>query len=76
MPGNPADLPPDGQRRAIRSVAHDLGNLSYRLTFLIQNLQAQNADACSRAEAVTLLEDTAARLDQLIEKLREVEKHV
>ncbi|HET6372976.1 MAG TPA: hypothetical protein VFG76_06700, partial [Candidatus Polarisedimenticolia bacterium] len=56
-----------------KSVAHDLGNLSYRLTFLAENLRAQIPEPGHRADALALLEDTTARMRQIIEKLRGME---
>ena len=76
MTEKPEGPTPDGHRRALKSVAHDLGNLSYRLTFFTDNLKGQIPDAGFRAEAIALLENTTSRLQQLIEKLRDVEKHV
>ena len=58
-----------------KSLAHDLGNLAYRLTFLSANLEAQIPDPGHRDEAVALLRDTTTRLHQAIEKLREVGKN-
>jgi hypothetical protein len=66
----------DSPRPRLRALAHDLGNLSYRLSFLTLNLKAQIPDPGHRAEAVALLEDTTARLQQVIEKLREVDRDV
>ena len=59
----------------LKSLAHDLGNLAYRLTFLSANLEAQIPDPGHRDEALSLLRDTTARLQQAIEKLREVRKN-
>jgi hypothetical protein len=63
-------------RAALRTVAHDLGNLASRLTLLSANLQAQIPDEGRRSEAVSLLEDTAMKIRQAIGKLREVERDV
>jgi hypothetical protein len=66
----------DGPRQALRSVAHDLGNLSYRLIFFSGNLRAQVPDMPFRAEAIALLEDPTSRLRHLIQMVRNVEEHV
>ena len=63
---------PVGRGGTLRSLAHDLGNLAYRLTFLSANLESQIPDPGQRAEAVALLHDTSERLRQAIELLREV----
>ena len=65
---------PVGRVHALKSLAHDLGNLAYRLTFLSANLQTQIPDAVHREEAVSLLRDTDERLRRMIEMLREFEK--
>ena len=64
----------DGSSDLVKSLVHDLGNLAYRLTFLTANLQAQIPDAGHREEALALLRDTTTRLQEAIEKLREVGK--
>ena len=61
-------------RRALRTLAHDLGNLASRLTMLSANLQAQIPDPAGRSDAVALLEDTARRLREVITGIREVER--
>ena len=76
MSGKPDPSAQDGQRKALRSVAHDLGNLSYRLTFFSENLKAQVPDSPFRAEAIALLEDTTSRIRHLIQMVRNVEEHV
>ena len=58
----------------LRSVAHDLGNLAYRLTFLGQNLRELVPDASRRDEAVALLDDTASGLQQAAETLRSMDR--
>ena len=63
---------PVGRVGALKSLAHDLGNLAYRLSFLSANLEAQIPDPGHRAEAVALLHDTNIRLRQAIDLLREV----
>lgn len=63
--------PPTSRQRALRTVAHDLGNLAYRLTFLTENLRRQIPDAAHREEAVSLLEDTLSKLRAAIDSLRE-----
>ena len=69
--------PPEGRHgSALKTLAHDLGNLAYRLSFLSENLKHQIADTESRREATELLDDTAARLREGIEKLREIAPHV
>lgn len=72
-PDSPDPRPPSAGPGgpALRSVAHDLGNLAARLTMLSANLQAQIPDEGHRSEAVALLEDTALRLREAITKLRE-----
>ena len=63
--------PPGGAREPIlRTLAHDLGNLAYRLDFLTRNLSSQIPDLAHRQEAVALLEDTSARLREAIARLR------
>ncbi len=76
MPQSTEGVPPTSRQRALRSLAHDLGNLAYRLTFLTENLKNQIPDPAHREEAVTLLEDTAARLRATIASLREEADHV
>ena len=56
----------------LRGLAHDLGNLAYRLTFLTANLQSQIPDPAHRGEAIDLLNDTTDKLGQIIEKIRKV----
>lgn len=63
---------PGTSREVLKGLAHDLGNLAFRLTLLSANLESQIADAAERAEAVAMLRDTTERLRQVIEKLREV----
>ena len=67
---------PVGRGEALKSLAHDLGNLAYRLTFLAANLESQIPDPVQRTEAAALLQDTNTRLGQIIERLREVAKDV
>jgi hypothetical protein len=69
-------VPPTRRQRALRTLAHDLGNLAYRLNFLTENLRRQIPDAVHREEAVALLEDTAAKLRATIATLREEADHV
>jgi hypothetical protein len=57
-------------------MAHDLGNLAYRLTFLTENLRTQIPDPAHRDEAVALLEDTLSKLNATIASLREESDHV
>ncbi len=76
MSGKPEQPEQDGQRQALRSLAHDLDNLSYRLTFFSENLKVQVPDTPFRAEATALLEDTTSRLRHLIQIVRNVEEHV
>lgn len=60
----------DGDRkRVLKDIAHDLGNLSYRLGLLTENLKAAIPESTSRVEAIALLEDTAKRLRVIVEKL-------
>jgi len=66
---------PAGRQRALRTLAHDLGNLAYRLTFLTENLKRQIPDPAHREEAVALLEDTTAKLRATIASLREEADH-
>ncbi|HEY3174794.1 MAG TPA: hypothetical protein VGK94_03440 [Candidatus Polarisedimenticolia bacterium] len=75
-PDSSAAPPASAMRAALRTVAHDLGNLASRLTLLSANLQAQIPDEGRRSEAVSLLEDTAMKIRQAIGKLREVERDV
>lgn len=67
-------MPTDGPVPAdpLRTVAHDLGNLAYRLSLLSANLSAQIADPGHRGEAVALLQDTADRLRKAADRLREL----
>jgi len=74
--GKPVQPGEDSQRQALRSMAHDLGNLSYRLIIFSGNLRAQVPDMPFRAEAIALLEDTTARLGHIIQMVRNVEEHV
>jgi len=67
--------PPTSRQRALRTMAHDLGNLAYRLTFLTENLRRQIPDTTHREEAVSLLEDTLSRLRATIDTLREQADH-
>ena len=76
MSGTPEQAEQEGRRQALKSVAHDLGNLSYRLTFFSENLKAQVPDTPFRAEAIALLEDTTARLSHIIQMVRNVGEHV
>ena len=69
-------VPSATRKRALRSIAHDLGNLAYRLTFLAENLRRQIPDPAHRDEAVALLEDTLAKLKATIASLREESDHV
>ena len=63
---------PDEPGDLVKNLVHDLGNLAYRLTFLTANLQAQIPDPGHREEALALLRDTTARLQEAIERLRKV----
>jgi len=67
---------PGRSGEVLKSLAHDLGNLAYRLSFLSANLESQIPDTSHRAEAVALLRDTTQRLQHVIEKLREVQGDV
>ena len=67
--------PLSGDRGAIlKKLAHDLGNLAYRLTFLTQNLKTQIATPGDRDEATALLEDTTTQMQRIVETLREAAK--
>ena len=66
----------DGRAVALRAIAHDLGNLAYRLTFLRESLARHVPDPAARAEADELLEDTVARLQALTERIREIGRDV
>jgi len=68
--------PAAARQRALRTLAHDLGNLAYRLTFLAENLRHQIPDPGHRDEAVALLEDTVSRMRATIASLREEADHV
>ena len=63
----------EGRGGTLKSLAHDLGNLAYRLTFLSANLQTQIPDPAQRDEAGALLRDTDAKLRRTIETLRRME---
>jgi len=54
-----------------KRIAHDLGNLAYRLTLLAENLRSQIQDEARRDQAVALLADTAARLREAASSLGE-----
>ena len=58
----------------LRSVAHDIANLAYRLTFLGQNLRELVPDASRRDEAIALLDDTASGLQRAAETLRSIDR--
>ncbi len=62
----------DGEktRKLLRSAAHDLRNLAYRLTFLTASLEKDMAPSAARTEASDLLADTTARLNSIAEELR------
>ncbi len=68
--------PAGGHSRTLRALAHDLGNLAYRLTFLSENLKRQIADPEERDEAAAMIDDTVAKLRAGIETLREIAPHV
>ena len=61
----------DGVKR-LKTVAHDLGNLANRLTFLGENLKEQLADAEHCCEATELLDDTTDRMREMMETLHEI----
>ncbi len=65
-------MPANGEkaRERLRSAAHDLRNLSYRLALLTQNLEKAMEPSAARAEAGDLLGDTRSRLDAIAEELR------
>mgnify|MGYP001615309055 CR=1 FL=1 len=71
-------LTPDGRdrRSALRTLAHEVGNLAARLTFLSANLQGRLTDAADRLETTALLEDSTRRLQEIARKLREMDKDV
>ena len=62
--------------RTLRSLAHDLGNLAYRLDFFRLNLKGQIPDEAARSSADALLADTTESLRRVIERLREVQGDV
>ena len=61
----------DGERtrKRLRSAAHDLRNLAYRLTFLGASLERDMAPSDARTEAGDLLTDTTARMNAIAEDL-------
>lgn len=61
-----------GNAAALRTIAHDLGNLAYRLTFLRESLARHVPDPVVRSEAEELLADTIARLQALTGRIREI----
>lgn len=62
--------------RTLRSLAHDLSNLAYRLDFFRLNLGAQIPDEAARSGAEALLADTTDALRRVIKRLREVQGDV
>lgn len=72
------ELSPDGRdrRSALRTLAHDVGNLAARLMFLSANLHARLTDAAFREETTALLDDSTQRLQEMARKLREMDKDV
>ena len=60
----------DGRTLALKAIAHDLGNLAYRLTFLRASLARHVPDAAARSDAEELLEDTIAGLQALTGRIR------
>lgn len=57
---------------SLRSLAHDLSNLAYRLSFLTANLEAQIPGSRERGEATALLQDTTRSLERIVARLREM----
>lgn len=64
--------PGSDREKRLKSLAHDLGNLANRLSFLGENLRDQLADPGDREEATALLADTTERMRGMMETLREV----
>ncbi len=58
--------------KRLKTVAHDLGNLANRLTFLGENLKEQLADSDHRSEAAELLDDTTDRMREMMDTLHEI----
>jgi signal transduction histidine kinase len=56
----------------LRSVAHDLRNLAYRLSILSENLEREMSPSTTREEARELLADTTERLNRIAETLRKI----
>jgi len=63
---------PDDLRLGIRSVAHDLRNLLYRLTLLSDSMKEEAPAPAARGEAREMLLDTTRRLAGAIDRLRQM----
>jgi hypothetical protein len=56
----------------MRSAAHDLRNLTYRLKLLGETLRGNDGPRETREEMLALVEDTAAQLQRVAERLRSI----
>lgn len=56
----------------LRSAAHDLRNIVYRLTFLSENLQREMSPSPARDEAQDLLADSTAHLTRIADSLKQL----
>ena len=54
----------------LRSAAHDLRNIVYRLNFLSENLQREMPASPARDEAQSLLADSAEHLTRIADSLK------
>jgi hypothetical protein len=66
----PRSLGGEGRDREIRSAAHDLNNLVYRLTLLSESLAQATGGPAGRSEAGEMLADTTRRLAGIVDRLR------
>jgi len=68
------EIAPDSRfadlQRSLRTAAHDLNNLHYRLTLLSERLEGEIPGVEAREAAKDLLKDTSARLAEIVRSLR------
>jgi hypothetical protein len=59
-------------RTQLRTAAHDLRNLAYRLSVLTDNLRKEMPSSAARADAGDLLSDTSSRLEGMADLLKKL----